>query len=402
MTVGIIVGDVHLGKGVNIGKPGIGNALNSRVLDQVKLLDWIVDQCLSVDAELIILTGDIWEDVKPHYALVDLFFKFLKRCKVNNIEVHVIAGNHDIKRSGANYSSPLDLIETADFDNVFVYKNINTIHRDGVSFTMMPFRDRRSLDKDKNVDALSFLYKQLIYESSSIPINNDKVLIGHLAIEGSLFVGDEIDSHANELMCPVNMFKDYDYVWMGHVHRPQVRSREPYVAHIGSMDLSDFGETNHKKILIHFDTENDSKFNEIEVPSRPLRKLSLQVLEGFDPTEFVLDKINEINKVNSFKNSIVKIELHLLDPSSKNVDRKKIENCLIELGVYYICSFSESKNILVVPLEKQTVKDNSIDPRTAIKLYANDQLKLSSKKEKSKFISISNEIVDQYLASITR
>ena len=64
MTVGIIVGDVHLGKGVNIGKPGIGNALNSRVLDQVKLLDWIVDQCLSVDAELIILTGDIWEDVK--------------------------------------------------------------------------------------------------------------------------------------------------------------------------------------------------------------------------------------------------------------------------------------------------------------------------------------------------
>ena len=76
MTKALIVGDVHLGKGLNIGKPGIGTSLNSRVIDQVKLLDWVVERGLEFNVELIVLTGDIWEDVKPHYALVNLFIKF--------------------------------------------------------------------------------------------------------------------------------------------------------------------------------------------------------------------------------------------------------------------------------------------------------------------------------------
>ena len=36
----ILLGDPHLGKGTGIGKTGIGSNLNSRIADQLNLLDW--------------------------------------------------------------------------------------------------------------------------------------------------------------------------------------------------------------------------------------------------------------------------------------------------------------------------------------------------------------------------
>ena len=39
-AVSVILGDVHLGKIGQLGKAGIGSALNSRIIDQLKLLDW--------------------------------------------------------------------------------------------------------------------------------------------------------------------------------------------------------------------------------------------------------------------------------------------------------------------------------------------------------------------------
>ena len=43
-------------------------------------------------------------------------------------------------------------------------------------------------------------------------------MVGHLAIEGSLFVGDEVDDVANELFCELAMFEGYDCVWIGETN----------------------------------------------------------------------------------------------------------------------------------------------------------------------------------------
>ena len=300
MSVTLIVGDVHLGKGIGIGKPGIGSSLNSRVVDQFRLLDWVLDQAIEVHAGAIILTGDICEDVKPDYILIELFVEWLRRCSSHYIEVHIIAGNHDLKRTGSRFSSYLDLITTLDLSDVHVYKNTNTVLRDGVGFTLLPFRDRQALGCSTNDEALEKVANQLPYEVESIPNDFSRVLVGHLAIEGSIFVGDEFDNLARELMCPTEMFVGYDYVWMGHVHKPQVRQKDPYIAHVGSLDISDFGETDHTKIIVVFDTNLPDKFYEIEVPSRPLRRVMVDVPSGFDATSFVTNKINAIQKDTSF------------------------------------------------------------------------------------------------------
>jgi DNA repair exonuclease SbcCD nuclease subunit len=227
---------------------------------------------------------------------------------------------------------------------------------------------------------------------ADIPNNYDRVLVGHLALEGSLFVGDEIDDYANELMCPLDMFTGYDYVWMGHVHKPQVRSKKPYVAHIGSLDISDFGETDHQKILVLYNPELSTKFIEIPVPSRPLRKVNISVPTQTEALPYIVEQLNTIHETSSFKDAIVRVEIKLSDAEAKNTNRSIIEKTIYDLGAFYICNISETRNITVVPINKQSTVENTINPKAAIKLWS-EQYKFDSEEDKIAYINAAIEII---------
>lgn len=391
----LIVGDLHLGKGLSIGKPGIGSSLNSRIKDQMKLLNWVSEKAIDNNVDSVILTGDICEDPKPDYILIEIFIEFLKNLEVYNIDVEIITGNHDIKRTGSHYKSFLDLITAAEIPSIRVHKYVSTVIKDGVGFTLLPFRDRRSLDCKTDKDAFKKISDLLTYELESIPSRFDRVLIGHLALKGSIFVGDEFDNEANELMCPLSMFAGYDYVWMGHVHKPQVRSKKPHVAHIGSLDISDFGETDHQKIVVLYDTENPKRYIEIPVPSRPLRKFQIDVPEGFTSTNYVLDQIKALHKKKPMTNAIIKIEIKLLDEDAENIDRCLVEEIVYELGAYHICNMSESRNVSVVPIVSQHNIDSEIDTKVAIKIWSEHD-DFEDDDEKSEYVDLANEFADQF------
>lgn len=395
MSVTLIVGDVHLGRSLSMGKPGIGSFLNGRVADQLKLLDWILEQAIENHVSAIIFTGDIYEDVKPDYQLMIHFISWLKSCEYHGIDIHIIAGNHDIRRSGSHYISALDIIQSAEIPNTTIYKQVDTIYNGMVGFTLVPFRDRKSFNYDSNKQAIDRLRSLIQYESEDIPDTYDKVLVGHLALEGSIIVGDEFDDEVNELMCPLDMFAGYRYVWMGHVHRPQIRSKLPYIAHIGSLDLSDFGEIDHNKILILYDPKLPEKFREIKVPSRPLRILKIEV-EGFkDTTQIILQSLEKLNETSSLKDSILKIEVQLRGLDVPNADRNVIHEAVNIYGVHYLCNFTESRTSCVIPQNKKKDLDNTISPKMAVKMWAQDQLKLDDI-DKHFFIKMSNDIIDEY------
>src|SRR5271168_2829929 len=106
----IILGDVHLGRSLTLGKVGIGSSLNSRVADQLKLLEWTLERAIEHSADHIIITGDVFEEPKPHPSLIAMFISWLKTCQAHHIHVHIILGNHDMFRSGSVLSSSLDII----------------------------------------------------------------------------------------------------------------------------------------------------------------------------------------------------------------------------------------------------------------------------------------------------
>lgn len=391
MSKVLIVGDIHLGKGNSLGKPLPGSAINSRIADQIKLLDWVHLQATEKLVDAIILTGDVCEDSRPDYNLINILFSFLSKCQDDRISVHIIAGNHDLRRIGSNYLTYLDLITAARMKDIHIYKDIDTIFLDGIGITLMPFRDRRSLNCTNLSEAVEILKDKLPYEVRSIPPTWDRILIGHLALEGSLSIGDELDDLANEIMCPLDMFVGYDYVWMGHIHKPQIRKKKPYVAHIGSLDLSDYGEVEHQKVLVLYDTQNPNKFNEIPVPSRPLRKFVLEIPSVPDTTQYVCEKLAEFHQKKSIKNAICKIELKLINPESLSVNKAVIDSRFKELGGFHISNFSESRAALVVPLEKQLNISNDIAPKQAVKLWA-EKLNLEDS-DREEFIELATSIL---------
>ena len=369
MTNAIILGDVHLGKGTNIGKGGVGSTLNSRIVDQLNLLDWTLDRAVEHHADHIILTGDVFEEPRPHPNLIVLFISWLKKCQVHDVNVHIIRGNHDILRTGNVYTSPLDIISEAELEKVHVYKEIDTITIGTTAFTFVPFRDRKSFSVGSNADAVALVRDSLVYELASIPDTYHKVLVGHLAIEGSIPIGDEIDDIANELFCPLSMFQGYDYVWMGHVHKPQVmQKKNPYIAHIGSMDISNFGETDHKKIIVVFNCAEENGWFAENLPTRPLQKITVSVpKDTADTTTYVLD---ELKKAGVQGNAIVRVDVSLTSPELKSVNKSTIEKYLTGQGAFNVNAISESKKVSLIKKDSNNNIDSKMDVSAAIKTYA--------------------------------
>jgi DNA repair exonuclease SbcCD nuclease subunit len=74
----LIVGDLHIGKGMAIGKPQPGQ-LNSRIQDQINLLNWVDELSDKNNITEIFFTGDIFQDPKPHPTIIGILFRSLKR-----------------------------------------------------------------------------------------------------------------------------------------------------------------------------------------------------------------------------------------------------------------------------------------------------------------------------------
>lgn len=384
----LILGDPHIGASQNIGKTGTGSAINSRITDQMNLLDWTLDQALEHHINNIIITGDVFEEPKPPPYLISLFVSWLKKCQSNDVKVHIIIGNHDILRSGSFYTSPLDIISEAELEGIYVYKNIETIFIGNSAFTLIPFRDRKSFNCQLNSEAISLLKDVISYELCSIPLSYKKIVIGHLCLEGSIPVGDEIDDMLNELLCPLDMFCGYDYVWMGHVHKPQVLCDNPHISHIGSMDISNYGETDQEKNIIIYG--NDGFINKI-IPTRNLKKISISIPKDTDDTtKYVLDKLSEYKDLDD---SILKLEVSLSSPELNPLDKKKIEKYLYDNGAFNISGFSESKKINLVKKENNDGISKSMTEMSAVKMYSQ---KFIEEKNRKLFMELASEIYSEF------
>lgn len=390
MTNVVILGDPHIGKSQTLGKVGIGSNLNSRLSDQSNLLDWTLEQAIEYHSDSIIITGDVFEEPKPLPSHIALFFSWLKKCQVHGVHVHIIMGNHDAIRSGSFITSPLDIVSEVDLENVSVYKDIGTVFIGTTAFTFIPFRDRKFFGTSSAAEALSIIQAGLIYELASIPATYKKVVVGHLAIEGSIPVGDEIDDLTNELFCPISMFNGYDYVWMGHVHKPQIlNDASPFVAHIGSMDISNFGETEQKKNIIILDCKEGS-WEEKQLPTRPLKKISIIIPKDTeDTTKYVLD---ELETFGDWEKAIVRVDVSLSVPELKAISKSDIEKYLVSAGAFSVANITETKKISLIKKDDTTI-DTKMDVSSAIKTYADTYVDIALK---DAYIELATEIYSIY------
>ena len=222
--------------------------------------DWkqISDIAQAEQPDAIILAGDIYDKSVPSAEAVSLFDDFLVNLVKLGKTIFIISGNHDSAERIAFASRILENSKVY-LSPVFNGQITPIILKDQsteVAFYQIPFIKPSTVQHyaEEGTELKSY-NEAMQYVISHLAIDKSRhnVLITHQFITGASRSESE-DSIVGGLdNIDASIFADFDYVALGHLHRPQHCDRET-IRYSGSPLKYSFSEVNDKKsvTLIEF------------------------------------------------------------------------------------------------------------------------------------------------------
>ena len=234
--------DLHIGKRVDE---------YSLLEEQEFILKQIIDIAKTEDPQAIILAGDIYDKSVPSAEAVNLFDDFLVNLAKLGKAIFIISGNHDSAERIA-FASRIMEASKVYLSPVYDGKITPIVLNDGtteVAFYMLPFIKpaivQHFADEETEIKTYD---KAMRYVISQMDIDKSRrnVLITHQ------FITDAVRSESEDIMVggidniDASAFNDFDYVALGHLHRPQYCGKEN-IRYSGSPLKYSFSEVNDKK-----------------------------------------------------------------------------------------------------------------------------------------------------------
>ncbi len=217
--------DLHIGKIVN----GF-NMLD----DQRFALEGILDIASNRELDAVVIAGDLYDKAAPSAEAVQLVDWFISELAVRNIKVLGIPGNHDSAERVAYAQSILEK-QGAYFPPLFngqVHKVELEDEFGAVSFWLMPFlkpAQVRPFFPDEDIQSDYTRALECVLSNCKLDPSKRNILVAHQFVtaqgqltersSSELNLGglDNVDSH---------VFDPFDYVALGHIHRPQRIGRD--------------------------------------------------------------------------------------------------------------------------------------------------------------------------------
>jgi len=246
--------------------------------DQKFALKQILESLRKIDYDILIISGDIYDRSLPPADATSLLSWFLTEMrKFCDTPAAIIPGNHD-NAIRLGYLSELMTISNIHIrtspDDVDKPLSISDTSGNVTDFYMTPFLHPSTY----NIESPSHQKNRYEIEVEEAvrrikkKINTDhiNVFIGHLYTLG----GNTTDSErpfvgaSGEIRSEI--FEDFDYVALGHLHKPQKISKKIYYP--GSLLKYSFSEANDKKQIISV-TLTHEKLKIDEIPIKPLRDM---------------------------------------------------------------------------------------------------------------------------------
>ncbi|EHO51372.1 exonuclease SbcCD, D subunit [Lachnospiraceae bacterium oral taxon 082 str. F0431] len=259
--------DLHLGKRVNEF---------SMIEDQTYILNEIINIIDEQKPKVIILAGDIYDKPIPPAEAVELFDDFLYKLSKRNLYVFIISGNHDSAERIA-FGSRL-------FDKSGIYLSpvyngkILPISVDDecgdINFYMLPFIKPVHVRRFFPDASISTYTDALNTVTTDMNIDNTKrnILITHQFVTGSSRTESEDVSVGGSNNVDADIFKDFDYVALGHIHRSQSCGSE-YIRYCGTPLKYSFSESKDTKSITVIDIKEKGDIKLDFIPLTPLRDM---------------------------------------------------------------------------------------------------------------------------------
>lgn len=233
--------DLHIGKRVNEF---------SLLEDQEYILTKIINIIDDEKPDAVLIAGDVYDKSVPSAEAVQLFDDFLVKLVRRNLLVFIISGNHDsperiafggriISQSGV-YLSPVygGHLEPIALSDTF----------GEVDFFLLPFikpAHVRRFFPEEPIETYTDAIRVAVKQANPDPTRRT-VLLTHQFVTGATRSESEEISIGGSDNVDGEVFHDFDYVALGHLHAPQQVGR-PTIRYSGTPLKYSFSEAAHTK-----------------------------------------------------------------------------------------------------------------------------------------------------------
>lgn len=231
----IVIADIHLGK-VNDSIPVKGGL--SQTVDTVTRLDDILARA-RISKQSIVVAGDIFDRTNPTTQCIAVFFAWLARCASHNVNVILLAGNHD---SGVDWAST-GMFQSANLPNVTVVTvpfSVAVSDSTGIHNVLIW----------PHVPGATQEYAEQGHGSVSQWVASQfpdaDCIITHGMVVGTDYNNDIFFEAGNAVKIEPSLFKQLKLMVLGHVHN-HTESKHKNWVYPGSLTITNFGEIDESK-----------------------------------------------------------------------------------------------------------------------------------------------------------
>ena len=247
----------------------------SLIEDQEFILKRIIGFIDDEKPDAVLIAGDVYDKDIPPAEAITLFNNFLNALYSKNIEIFIISGNHDSNERLAFGSTLMDKsgVHFSKFYNGIItpYEMLDEFGK--VNIYLLPFIKPSSVKRwfDKDISSYTEALDTAI-SAMNINKNERNILISHQFVTGANTCDSENISVGGLDNVDVSVFADFDYVALGHLHRPQNCSSEK-VRYSGTPLKYSFSEANDKKSVTVVEIKEKGNLEIRTIPLIPMRDM---------------------------------------------------------------------------------------------------------------------------------
>ncbi len=293
--------------------------------------EWLIQTIKERKIDVLLISGDVFDLSNPPTEARALYYWFLRKMIEQKCKIIITGGNHD---SASMLNAPKDILAMLDVVVIGgATANIEDeiIDLGEVIICAVPYlrdMDIRQAVQAESVEGRIESVRNGIKNHYDILANICRerytgmpvIAMGHLYAQGSITSESEREIQIGNLAAfgEADFSETFDYVALGHIHRPQRVGGKEHIRYSGSPIALSFSEKDDLKIVIELEISSGKiqKIEEIAVPKfRILKKMTgdflkmKSLLTGFSH-ESVLRAFLEIEVVEELYNPLLIRELN--------------------------------------------------------------------------------------------